>query len=382
MTAHLRNASTLPVRAGRAAAAALALALLALPHGAACAALASAAACVFEAAPFILGAGLLPSRLSGAAALLACGCGARLPGALSPAALGLCWLSFGPAVALARAAAAALLWAVRSAAPGPATAEQQAPDAVADLGLVGAAAFAGSLLQGIVPASAGWPPAAFALGALAGALLPCAGAGVAAAAGLRSTAPAAAAGLLAASGIAVFRPWRTRRPAPRNATGVLLVLIGASSWLTLRGGHGFLNPRLALLAPAGALAAALALRSAPATRLPAPWLLPAGLLLALANGSPLPPEAPATLPLGLYPGRAVDFTGVLRPGGRALARAAILCCRADAQWLELPLSRRSAAAPGTWLRARGRIEAATDGLRLEAEHLERVAAPADPFVYL
>lgn len=74
------------------------------------AAIAAAAATLFEATPFVLAAALIPrGRLTPLLALLGCGCGRSGPGALGLPAFGICWLAFGPAVAIARAAAAVAL---------------------------------------------------------------------------------------------------------------------------------------------------------------------------------------------------------------------------------------------------------------------------------
>jgi hypothetical protein len=126
----------------------------------------------------------------------------------------------------------------------------------------------------------------------------------------------------------------------------------------------------------------VALRRGTRTTLAVPPLLPAALLAALALGSPPPGAATATLPVGLYPGLAVDFTGTVRPGGRAVGRAAMLCCRADAQLLILPLAVRLPTAAGSWVRVRGTIEGSGGTLRLGNVQAEPVAAPHDPFVYL
>ena len=384
MTAHVRNAST-AARAGRAAPAALALVLLALPRGEAHAALASAAASVFEAVPFVCAAAVLPGRFARLAPLLACGCGGSLPGALSLPALALCWLAFGPALTLARAATALGLAVLarrtrrRTRAPAGCA---QAPDPLAELAGIGCAAFAGALVEAALPALRGmWAPAALLAGLLAGGLLPCATAGVSLAAGLRPSAPAVAAGLLAGAGIVrlslPIRPCGARRDG-RPAAALLL---GACLWLAFGDARGFLNPRLAWLAPAGALGSVCLLRGV-STRLRPAALLPLALLAALTFGSPPPGERAATLPLGLYPGAALDFTGRVGPGGRSVRRAAILCCRADAHVLEVPLEVPLALPAGRWVRVTGTMESTPAGLRLGRIRAAAVAPPRDPFAYL
>ncbi len=76
------------------------------------AALAAAGGTLFEAAPFVLAARLLPAgRLRILTFFGSCGCRCGpLPGALSLPALGLCWLAFGWPIAVARAAVAFAVW--------------------------------------------------------------------------------------------------------------------------------------------------------------------------------------------------------------------------------------------------------------------------------
>jgi hypothetical protein len=111
-------------------------------------------------------------------------------------------------------------------------------------------------------------------------------------------------------------------------------------------------------------------------------LIPACLAIALVAGSPPPAESTATVPLDLYPGRTIDFIGTLSSERRSVTRAAILCCRADAQVLALQLDQRVPLQAGAWVDVHG-IAVDRDGrtlLHLESAH--RIPAPADPFVYL
>jgi len=356
-----------------------------LLHGA----LAAAAAGVFEAAPFVLAAGLLPRGAGALASLLACGCGGRLPAALSLPALGLCWIAFGPAVTLARTgtALATLLLprALHSQEARTSCHDAAAPDPLRDLAGIGLAGFAGALAAGALPpVAAALPvPAAFLAGAGAGALLPCGTAGLVLAGTLHALSPAASAGMLASAGILTRRIELPGRAKPPGGDGLALALIAtACLWLALQGGRGFLSPRFAALSLAGWAAAMVSLCRGTRTTLGTPALLPATLIVALALGSPPPGAATATLPVGLYPGLAVDFTGTVRPGGRAVGRAAMLCCRADAQLLILPLAVRLRVRDGSWVRVRGTIQGRAETLRLEDVRAEAVAAPADPFVYL
>jgi hypothetical protein len=380
------------------------LAALALPPGLLHGVLASTAATLFEALPFVLFAALLPARRwSRLLPLAACGCGSAVPAALALPALVLCWLNFGPWITLARAGAALCSLGFRR---RPHAAGFEAPDPLAELNRLAAGAGLGAFglaAAGWLARAAGghafglggeplWPWRAigaslqFALGALAGALAPCGTVGVAAAAAFHTSSPAAAAGLLTTSGLVGFvvRLRRSGPPQVRPAgVAVYLCLALAALWLWADGGRGFLSPRLVPLLPLGAALAGLAAARPRPTGARHAGALPALLFAALVLGSPAPDgDGPATLPAGLYPGRAVRFTGRLAPGGRDVGRAAMLCCRADAQMLRLALDRRIARPAGTWVEVAGHVIAAPAGLTLHLEHARQVAPPADPFVYL
>jgi len=109
-------------------------------------------------------------------------------------------------------------------------------------------------------------------------------------------------------------------------------------------------------------------------------------LAALVAGSPAPQVSRATIPYDLFPGRPLEFTGavVARPKSATttLVRFAILCCRADAEPLALELDRRIDARPGTWVTVRGVAIERDARAMLRVENAVRVAAPADPFLYL
>jgi hypothetical protein len=368
---------------------ALALAA-ALPPAALHGALAAAAAGLFEAVPFILASALAPGkRWRGLAPLLACGCGGRFPAALALPSLALCWFAFGPLPTLLRLGAAVLI-AVR--APRECSGSDAAEsDPFADLLGLGVASFVAALLAEWLRAfapHAGGPLAAlfaFALGLAAGALAPCATAGIGAAMALRSVSPFASAGLLVTSGM--FAPWRTawRRPA-RDARAAFALLALACALLCARGTQGFLNPRLWAVAPLGAICAAACALRGTRSAVSQPYAVPAALLIALAVGSPPPPQTSATIPYDLYPGRTADFTGTVARGPLAgsstLVRFAILCCRADAEPIALELDRRLDARAGTWVNVRG-VAIERDGRTvLRVERARTVAAPADPFLYL
>jgi hypothetical protein len=380
------------------------LAALALPPSLLRTVLASTAATLFEALPFVLFAAFVPTRrFSRILPLAACGCGSSVPAALAVPALVLCWLNFGPWVTLARGGAAlgSLGFRRRRHAGdlGP-------HDPLAELSRLAAGA---CLATFVLEAASGFARTVgghalqfdghtpwlwrdlgvalqFGLGALAGALAPCGTAGIAAAAAFRTSSPAAAAGLLTTSGLVGFvvrrRPSRPPQPAPRGPA-IYLCLALAPLWLWVQGGRGFLSPHLVPLLPLGAALAGFAAVRPAATAARFAAALPAVLFAALLFGSPAPDgDGPASLPAGLYAGRAVRFVGRLEPGGRDVARAAMLCCRADAQTLRLSLDRRIARPAGTWVEVAGHVIASPAGLTLHLEHARLVTPPADSFLYL
>ena len=385
MTATASKAST---RFVRACACLTLTVILALPHATLLAALASGAASVFEAMPFVLAAALFPRRRVRAfLPLFACGCGGTLPAALSLPSIALCWLTFGPWPTLARALAAVAVACVRLPRGGL---EERDADPLADLLQIGLLTFAASLASealhhvpalesGALQATLG-----FVAGTFAGALSPCGTAGIAAAAALRFASPSAAAGMLATAGMlsagSLFK--RASNFAARDARFALLLLAGAALVLSVRGTHGFLNPRFTLLAPAGVICAIFAALKTPRTNARVPFVIPLGLFAALIAGSQPPSDRAATVPLGLYPGQRIDFVGRLSPDRRSVARAAIMCCRADAQTLALRLDRAAPFAPGAWVDARGTAVVSETQLMLRVDSIAAVMTPADPFMYL
>ncbi len=288
------------------------------------AALAGAAGTVFEAAPFVLGSWLLtscfnpPRRLSvalrHAVRFLGCGCGgsARGPG--------------GPPVrlVLARRRAAARAGqgrrrAGRAAAAGRRRARRRARRPAGDTRRARAVRPGRGTPRRGAPGLAPPPAAAFAGGALAGALAPCTAGSVALAAGLASTSPAAAAGLLATAGIVPPAAGHGSGGAPGRWPAAALAL--ACALLAWRHGAGFVHPRLVVPVAAAALGAAVAaVRGGPA-RIGAGWLGPAVALAALIAGSPAPPLPPAdaTAPAGGFRRPPVRFVGVARRDGGATA---------------------------------------------------------------
>lgn len=360
------------------------------------AALASAAAMVFEATPFVLAASALgglarrlhpraPRAAGSLVALFGCGCGA-LPGALSLPAIALCWLGFGPAVALLRCAAGLAVACCRPAALGPSHDESSGGDFLAGLaGLVGPALGAAVVAQLALRGTASMSPAAgFLAGALVGALAPCAFGSVALASALRFASTAVSAGLLTTAGL-VPRMTPRRQPPSRPSRLCALGVAAACAALVARHGAGFVNPRLLPLIGAAALFSA-GLTAGCRTRAPGAWRAPALLLAALVLGSPSPamPIGTATSLEDAYPGQSLRFLGVVHgdPSGTTLVRFAITCCRADAAPVAVRLDRRLRMPDGAWVEADGVLQnGSTGGLVLRATHLRHRKPPDDPFVY-
>lgn len=365
-----------------------------LPPARTHAALASAAATLFEAAPLLLIATLLPRPFRGLAQSAGCGCGtARIPGALAPAAIAFCWIAFGPATAIARAVAGTAIVGLRALRPRRAGTEHGGPretDPFAELGRLGACAAGASLLAGYGTPFAGEPVAGALAGLAIGATAPCATAGVALAAGFAPHAPVAAAAILATSGIVPrFAFPRRRTPGPRRPAADLrfaaLLLAVALAALCARGPSGLVNPRLLPLVMLGvAASAAYAVRRRSGH--PAAAALPAAMLAALAAGSPEPHYvADETTAAAGFPGESVRFTGVAHTARdrseTRLVRFAITCCRLDASAVAVALDRRLAVPDGTWIAASGTYRLHDGALVLAPDHWRSTPPPADPFIY-
>ncbi len=361
------------------------------------AALAAAAGTLFEAAPFVLAAELGPPRFGLVAMVAGCGCGRRAPGALSLPATALCWIAFGPVVALARLAAGfALLAFQRRRNRRDVASDAEPSDAFAELLMLGPCAALAVTLAGALggvathlDGSAASQAALFAAGLVLGAVAPCATAAVAIAAALEPVAGAAAAGILASGGF-VSTGWYRRRkrsspatpPPALRAVASRIALALALGTLSVRGAGGFVNPRLLPLAAGGAVLALVGLRRPTRSRRAA--LVPAILIAALAAGSPVPPDAANATRLDeAYAGERLAFVGRAHRSGDAtvLERPIITCCRADASAVALRTSGRLPITDGTWIAATGVLLAAHDGLVLQPERWRIVVAPADPFLY-
>jgi hypothetical protein len=364
---------------------------------------AAAAGSLFEAAPFAIAAQLLrrggrwERYLRPAIGLAGCGCaGGRVPGALALPAVALCALTFGPLVAGARALAAVGSWwffrrhASRDTIAG--CRRDDAPDDLfAQLALLGASAFVASLAVAALAATGTrLPPLVlFAAGAFAGALVPCATAGVAIAAAFAHATPAASAGALCTAGLLSLPLTPSGRcatpPALRPvplSSALLAIALGS---LVLRGPSGLVSPRLTIPL---ALAALCAVRHVGVWRAcgRAGIVVPGVMLAMLFVRAPVPVYRadPGEL-RDAFPGERLAFTGVVRHAGSAtlLVRYAIACCRIDAAPVAVTLDRNLAAPDGTWIAARGTVVRGDDDrTRLHVEASRAMVPPADPFMYL
>jgi hypothetical protein len=372
-------------------------AVAALPGDGARGLLAALAGTLFEAAPFLAIAAVLPRRIGRLAGLAGCGCGGPgVPGALAPVAIGLCWVTFGPAVALGRALVAlAVAFACRKLGRRQPSHDREPGDPFAELAAIGGCAAAAYALFELCPWATGSAPGALAFGLAVGALAPCATAGVALASASTAHAPLAAAAILGTSGIvphlrlprATPRSAACRRPAAGGGRFATLALAVALAVIARSGPSGLVNPRLLPLDAVGALAAVLLTFRGTECGHPARALaLAAAMLAALALGSPQPrvTAAETTLADG-YAGEPARFTGVAyadREGaGTRLVRFAITCCRIDARAIALPLDRRIGVPDGTWIAATGTLGTNDGTLVLRASAWHAIAAPRDPFVY-
>jgi hypothetical protein len=370
------------------------LAVAALPGDGPRELLAVVAGTLFEAAPFFAIAAVVPRRLGQLAGLAGCGCGGgSVPGALAPVAVGLCWVTFGPGVAIGRSLVALGVWYAlgklrrrRDVAHG-----HESDDPFGELAVVATCAAAAYGVLDLCPGVTGTSLGAIALGLALGVLAPCATAGVALASATAAHAPLAEAAILSTSGIVpglrLLRTVPSGGARGRDGRFAALAIGAALAIVALAGPSGLVHPRLLPLDALGALAAlALAFRGTPCSRPGRAIALAAAMLAALALGSPQPNLAAAetTLAEG-YAGETARFTGVAYADGVAaktrLVRFAITCCRIDAHAIALPLDRRINVPDGTWIAANG-ILASHDGtLVLRTSEWHATAAPRDPFVY-
>jgi hypothetical protein len=354
-------------------------------------ALATSASALFEAMPFLLAGLLLARLLHGRAEIvehLGCGCG-RGPSARSLPSAAATWLVFGPIVALVRylgaLLAARLLYRELRSEHG----EDEDVRLLGELASVLPAALVAAVaMQGF--ASFNLARISPIENALVGAALgfttaPCGLGTVAIAGALRIRAPVAAAAFLCIAGIVDLRALRRTRPHSLGHDAfAYVVLATALAIVAARNGGALVHPRFA---PALAFCSCATLLFAviyrqcrsPGARV-APMLMLVGALL----GAP-PPQyhATETTLSDLFAGEHLTFTGALERerGASAVVRYAITCCRADAAPIAVRLDRALPYAAGTWLRVDGRVEKTDDDFRLMPTSIERVPAPADPFIY-
>ncbi len=372
------------------------------------AALASAAAVVFELLPYAAASAVLSPLFGRFArplvAYAGCGCGAG-PGARSIPAAVACAAVFGPHVALIRWVAAVLISAIRRC--PAAHADDDAP-LLGDLQTLAPSAVLAGVVTVAAPALtlAHCPPLLeLAAGAMIGfAASPCALGGVALAAALRAQSPLASTAMLCVAGILDLRVWwnpHALRAERDRSTYALLAV--ACAIVAYEHGATLVHPRMTLPLWGCALFCVILSVAQRSRRIvtnethdailrlrcfaPALRMTGAALVLAAFLGSPRPPSTATEATLDtIYPGERIDFTGSYDVhGGRPhVVRYAITCCRADARPVGIELAKvpSMSISSGTWISVRGVVERRGEELVVAAGDIERVTPPADPFVYL
>jgi hypothetical protein len=353
--------------------------------------LATAASVLLEATPFLLAARLL-TWLCGARpqaiAFLGCGCGTG-PSARSIPAAAATWLLFGPAIAIARLAAAIAVARLLHARDRTAHACTHREGFLDDLAAMTAPALLAGVAMQILPLGvfAHANPVAVALGgALFGfAAAPCALGGVALAGAIHAQAPIAGAAFLCVAGLLDARALTARKHRTGGDDAFAYLLTAAAlGFVALRGGDALVHPVIADFLGLSAIASFALFIAHRSERTPAARLAPAIVLAGVLAAAPPPVyRATETTLAGAFPGERVTFLGTLARDAShdALVRYAIVCCRADATPIVLRLSSRAAFTPGSWLRADGTIVAHGNALVFAPDHLERAPPPLDPFVY-
>jgi hypothetical protein len=353
--------------------------------------LATAASALLEATPFLLAARLVAKICAShphAIAFLGCGCGSG-PSARSLPAAAATWLLFGPAIAIARFAAAmavARLLHARDREPMPCARRDGFLD---DLAAMTVPALLSGIATQVLPLSAlahAHPIAVVLGGAVLGfAAAPCALGGVALAGALHAQAPLAGAAFLCVAGLIDARAITTRAPRAHGDDAFAYLLTAAAlGTVASRGGDALVHPAIAGFLGVGAAASLALFTTHRGERSPAARIAPAIMLAGVLAAAPPPVyRATETTLDGTFPGERVTFLGALARDAShdALVRYAIVCCRADATPVVLRLASRAPFPPGTWLHADGAIVARDRALLFAPAHLERVAPPLDPFVY-
>jgi hypothetical protein len=370
--------------------AALALTMLSSPDGARSAVAASASALV-EATPFLFAGVTLAWLFKGrrrAAEYFGCGCGGG-PSARSLPAAAATWLLFGPYVALARFAAAAIAARILSRTQRHC---DRSHDELRPLGelaaVVPAALLAGAAAQfGTFFAAAHLTALESALGgALFGFVAaPCGLGAVAVAGTLRQRDPIAAAGFLCIAGLVDVRALRVRAHGGAGADSFAYILLAAALGIVAwRHGDALVHPVFVAPVAFCAIAAAYMALRARRRRCAVVRIAPAIMLAGALLGAP-PPQyrATETTMRDLFAGERLSFTGTLvrASGNSAIVRYAITCCRADAAPIAVRLQQPPPYAAGSWLHVEGVVEDRSGAMQLQAQRIQRVAAPNDPFLY-
>jgi hypothetical protein len=355
-------------------------------------ALAAAAGTLFEAAPFLLAGVLATTLLRRRARIvdyIGCGCG-RGASARSLPALAATWLVFGPFVAIARYLAALLVCRVLVRRLAGCEHDESPPNLLGELRAVFPAAilagvavqlFAAFDLARLTPVASGLAGAALGFGAA-----PCGLGAVALGATLRVRAPIAAAAFLCTAGIFDLRALgRAPDGNAKHDAVAYATLAAALAVVAWRHGDALIHPAFAIALGCSAVATAALAVLHRRQRASGARAAPVVMLLGAFLGAP-PPQyhATETTLTDLFPGEHLTFTGALARDANtsAIVRYAITCCRADAAPIVVRLDPAPPYPDGTWLRVDGRIESGAHGeLRLVPQIVERVAAPADPFLY-
>ncbi|GAC1652565.1 MAG: hypothetical protein NVS9B12_02040 [Vulcanimicrobiaceae bacterium] len=181
---------------------------------------------------------------------------------------------------------------------------------------------------------------------------------------------------------------RALRPAARyepDHDALAYLLAGAGcAMLAAHAGNTLVNPRFIL--PLWGSAAALLLLGLHHRRAVRPALRTAPAIMLAASVLNAPPPvyyaSETTLP-DAFAGEQLLFRGAIARKNQttSIARYEITCCRADAQPVVLRLQGPIAERDGQWVAARGTLVRTRAGLALAVAHYDRIAAPADPFLY-